>query len=473
MKFRLATAVVTAFALLHGTAGAQVAAPSVPVPSPAPSVSPPPLPLPTAASPPPLVPAGVVPAAVDIELAGNVTARFALARVRAAIDALAARQPGTLLDVHGITLNANLNPGASLDSLAGVTIGGRGTFADVQGKTNVHIGVATLEPFEPRLLLYSDDPEYIGPTSDGVLLRGTLAANAPARLFLYHVAAAAPRRVSLVLQTTGTAARVQIVGAAVGPSPQFAYVGQQTTARFLVEHALGEGVLLDLTPDVPDEVPLANLQAGDLIEAIEDLRVVTGGPVIVSVVTSAAPAPLATLLGEPELAGDSHQRRGLYSLGDIAPIDLTLSIGEPEPDPVTVGGEGIANLRDGGRALGGDYGVTRRIDLHLANPTAAPQTAYLWERTAGSGGATVTILFDGEPAPTLIPCVNDSVQPRLVRAFSLPAGTSQTILGTYMTDGASSYPIEFGLTLTPPLAVPPGACNGAPSPAASPGESHT
>jgi hypothetical protein len=29
-----------------------------------------------------------------------------------------------------------------------------------------------------------------------------------------------------------------------------------------------------------------------------------------------------------------------------------------------------------------------------------------------------------------------------------------------MTDGASSYPIEFGLTLTPPLPVPPGACNG-------------
>jgi hypothetical protein len=45
-----------------------------------------------------------------------------------------------------------------------------------------------------------------------------------------------------------------------------------------------------------------------------------------------------------------------------------------------------------------------------------------------------------------------------VRAFELAPGSTQTIGGTYMTDGASSYPIAFGLSLTPPLAIPPGAC---------------
>ena len=486
MKLSLAAVLVAAALGMHPPASAQTPAPPTPLPAPsattspilaptptpatsaAPTAAPLPVPEPSATAAPVLLPAGVVPSSVDIELAGTVTPRFAMARVRAAIDALAQRRPGTLLDIHGITFAGQLAPGSSLDALAGVAIDGRGAYADVNGKTNVHIGVADLGPFEPGVLFYSDDPEYIGPTDDGVLFRASIASTTPARLFLYHVASGSPRRVSLVLQTTATPARVQVVGTAVGPSPQFAYVGQQTTARFLAEHALQEGVLIDLTPDLPYEVPLATLQPGDLIEAIEDLRVVTGGPVTVAVVTAAGPVPLATLLGGPELAGDSHNRRGVYSLLDVPPVDLALGAGAAEPDPVTVGIGTFANERAGGRALGGDYGVARRVLLHVANPSDHAQTVYLFERTEGGGGATVTMLFDGEATPTLVPCVNDSVQPRLVRAFELAPGAAQTIGATYMTDGASSYPIEFGLTVTPPLPVPPGACNGPPSPAPAP-----
>jgi hypothetical protein len=450
-------------------ADAQIPVVPSPSPSPLPSATPSPMPSPeptastAATAAPPSVPAGVVPAAVDVELTGTVTPRFALAHVRAAIDARTFRQPGTGLDVHGITLAENLAPGSSLDALAGVAIAGRGAFLDVNGKTSVHVGVADLAPLEPVQLFYSDDPEYVGPADDGVLFRATVAPQSPARIFLYHVAAGAPRRVSLVLQTSGTPARVQVVGAAVGPSPQYAYVGQQTTARFLSEHAAQEGVLLDLAPDVPFELPLATLQPGDLIEAIEDLRIVSGGTVVVSVVTNAGATPLATLLTGPELGGDTHDRRGVYPLTAIAPIDLALTVGADEPDPVTVGDDPLENLRAGGRVLAGDYGVARRIALTLANPTDRPTTAYLWERTAGGGGATVTLLFDGDAAPTLVPCVNDPVQPRLVRAFDLAPGTTQTIGGTFMTDGASSYPIELGVTLTPPLPVLPGACSAPPS----------
>jgi len=120
----------------------------------------------------------------------------------------------------------------------------------------------------------------------------------------------------------------------------------------------------------------------------------------------------------------------------------------------------LPNLVPDGRALAGDYGVVRDVRLHLANPTAQPQSAYLWERTEGGGGATVTMLFAGENAATTIPCVDDTVQPRLVRAFLLAPGTTQTIAATFVTDGASSYPVALGLSLTPPLAIPPGACNG-------------
>ena len=414
-------------------------------------------------SPAPLLPAGTVPAAVDVELAGTVTPAFVMAHVRAAIDAQAQRAPGTSLDIHGITVDAKLAPGTSLDALAGVAIGGRGAYGDVNGKTNVHVAVADLAPFDPAQLLYSDDPEYIPAGVAGVLLRGAVAPDAPVRLFLYHVAADAPRRVSLVLQTTGAPARVQLLGSFVAPNPAYAYTGQQTTARFLTARASQESALVDVAPNVPLELPLGTLQPGDLIEAVDDLRVVSGGTVTLSVITSpAAPADLASLLAGPELADDSHNRRGAYGIATVPPIDLRLTVGAPDPDPVRAGTIDLPNMRPGGRSLGGDYGIVRQLSLGLVNPSAQPQTAYLWERTLGGGGATVTIRFDGEAAATMIPCVNDAVQPRLVRAFELAPGTAQTVAGSYMTDGASSYPIEFGLSLTAPLAIEAGACNGAP-----------
>jgi hypothetical protein len=471
MKVSLGIALALALATSSRAALAQSAAPQPaaspsPSPSPAPSASPIPLASPSATpspAPAPQLPGGVVPYAVDVQLAGTVTPRFALARIAAAIDALTDRLPGTLLDVHGITLDAPLTPGTTLDALAGVSIAGRGAYLDVNGRTSVHLSVANLPPFQPLQLFYSDDPEYIPPGADGVLFRGTVTGDVPVRLFLYHVAAGVPRRVALVLRSSGAPARVQIGGAAVGPNPEYAFVGQQTTARFLVSERLGESVLIDLRPDEPHAIALGTLQPNDLIEAIEDVRVVSGGPVTLALVTSASPGDLSTLAEAPELPDDSHQRHGVYSLAAIPPIALSYVAGGPEPDPVNVGLGNEPNLRPDGRPLAGDYGVTRRVQLHLANPTATPQTAYLYERTLGGGGATFTMLFDGDDTATIVPCVNDATQPRLIRAFDLPPGSDQSIAGTYMTDGASSYPIALGITLTPPLPIPPGACNGAPS----------
>jgi hypothetical protein len=456
MKVRLVAGFLALALSASRAAGAQTLPPATPpaaLPSSTPAAAP-------SATPsiPPLQPAGVVPAAVTIQLAGTVTPAFVTARIRAAIDALTRRAPGTTLDIHGITLDGNLVPGSSLDAIAGVAIGGHGAYADVNGKTNVSVNVAALPPLEPAQLFYSDDPEYIPADADGVLFRGTMAPDTATRLLLYHVAAGAPRRVSLVLQTTGGPARVQRIGAAVGPSPAFAYVGQQATARFLLAQALQEGSILDLAPDVPLELPLGTLQPGDLIEAIDDFRVLSGGAVTLSVVTLSGTSDVATVLAAAELPDDTHGRRGIYALGSVPPIDLALTVGDPDPEPVHAGTIDEPNLRPDGRALLGDYGLVRRITLHLNNPTDRPQSAFLWERTEGTGGATVTILFDGEDAATTIPCVDDRTQPRLVRAFELAPGSTQTIGGTYMTDGASSYPIAFGLSLTPPLAIPPGAC---------------
>jgi hypothetical protein len=82
----------------------------------------------------------------------------------------------------------------------------------------------------------------------------------------------------------------------------------------------------------------------------------------------------------------------------------------------------------------------------------------LYELTSGAGGATATFWFTGEASATIVPCVDDTAAPHLIKAFALAAGETRTITGLFMTDGAASYPIHFGLSATAPLPVPAGDC---------------
>lgn len=411
-------------------------------------------------------PAGVIPADVDVELAGNVSATFVTARIRDAIDRALVRQPGTGLDVHGLTIPPALAPGDKLEGQAGITIDGRGTFVDVTARTAVHVHVDSEPPLEPVVLFYSDDPEYIGAQLAGVLIHGAIDAQTPARLFVYHVADGAARRISLFLRATATA-HVQLLGTISGVSPAYTYIGQQSTARFLAARASGESAILTVTAGTPYEIPLGLQQPGDLLEAIEDLRVLDGGPVDLTVATEPDGAPLPSLDG-PELPDDQHGRRGAFALANIAPIDLSFAGGAPDPAPVAVGALAPANQRADGRPLGGDYGLVRPIALHLANPTAAPLPVYLYELTNDGAGATVTLWLSGDPAPTLVPCVADAEQPHLIEAFTLAAGEKRTVTGTFMTDGASAYPIRFGLTASAPPPAPPNGCAATPAPSPQP-----
>ena len=408
------------------------------------------------------LPAGAIPADVDVALAGTVTAPFVAARIRDALERALLRQPGTGLDVHGVTIPPTLAPGDKLEAQAGVALDGRGTYVDVSARTNVHVHVDSMPPFDPAVLFYSDDPEYVGVQRAGVLIRGTIDAQTPARIFAYHVADGAPRRMWLVLRAA-TPAHVQVLGTISGASPAYPYIGQQSSARFLAARASGESAIVAVAAGLPYVIPLGLMQPGDLIEAIEDLRVVDGGAVDVAVVTSPADAPLPPLDG-PELDGDSHGRRGVFALTGIAPIDLSFTNGTSEPTPVSVGDAALPNERAGERPLRGDYGIVRPFALHLANATPAPLNVYLYELTSGAGGATATFWFTGDPAATLVPCVDDTASPHLIKAFALAAGETRTVTGTFMTDGAASYPIRFGLTVTAPLAVMQGGCAPTPPP---------
>lgn len=413
------------------------------------------------------LPAGVIPSDLDIALAGTVSAAFVTARLRDALDRALVRQPGTGLDVHGVTIPPSLAPGDKLEAQAGVSIDGRGTYVDVSGRTGIHVHVDPLPAFDPAVLFYSDDPEYVGAQLAGVLIRGTIDAPTPARLFVYHVADAAPRRMWLVLRAAA-GAHVQMLGTISGASPAFPYIGQQSTARFLAAHASGESAILSVAAGVPYVIPFGLMQPGDLIEAIEDLRVVDGGPVDFAIATSPAAASLPPLDG-PELPDDSHGRRGVFALAAVAPIDLSFTSGAAEPAPVSVGDGALPNKRAGERPLGGDYGVVRPFALHLANTSPSPLNVYLYELTSGAGGATATLWFTGDTAPTLVPCVDDSAQPHLIRAFALAPNESRLVTGTFMTDGSASYPVRFGLTATAAASAAPNGCAAAAAATPQPG----
>jgi hypothetical protein len=417
-------------------------------------------------------PAGVVPSDVSVELGGTVSPQFAATKIAAAIAAIAQLRPGARVDVHDATPGDTLRPGDTLEATAHVRIDGAGTFVDVTGTTSVHLRVETLPELDPQILFYSDDPEKLLAGTDGVLYRATLDAAKPARTYFYHVAYGSTHRLFLALRATGADAHVQILGYAAGPSNAFAYVGHVATVKYLLARQAQESSIVPVTADAPyvQELGAQQVQSGELVAGALDLRVLDGGPVDVDVISTGPDVDPTSFFGAPELPTDGHGRRGEFDLTTVPPLALAYAVGSPDPDPFEIGSPTIANLRPDGRPLGGDYGVLRNVSLQLSNPSTAPASVYFYELPSG-GSATTTIWFTGDQKPTEIPCVVRQNRYTIAQ-YDLAAGESRTVTGEYMTDGASSFPLLFGLTGTPPAPPPgpysPDACNPRSAPPIAP-----
>jgi hypothetical protein len=414
-------------------------------------------------------PAGVVPAETTVQLAGVAGSAFALGEIQALIAAAAQLRPGASLTVGGVSLPVQLRPGDTLDAPAAVTLAGNGRWVDVAGSTLVHLRVVSLPPLDPTVLFYSDDPERITAAEQGVLFHGTIGPTRPARIYAYHLADQ-PRRVVVVLNATGgMVSDVQIVGTLAGPSALFAYVGHLSTVRYLLARGSQQSVVVTVAPDAPFLLDLGVLAPGQLVAAIDDLRVLDGNTVDALVIAADPSLDPIGFLQQPMLPGDGHGRRGEFSLLDVPPLALALTVGAPEPAPFVVGVPTLPNLTPGGRALGGDYGVLRSVALQLVNPTPTTQNVYLYEQLGKtSGGTTTTIWFTGDPAPIEVPCILTPGTRYLVRGFAVGPNANETVGGQYMTDGTSSFPLFFGLTSTPPETATPGLCTGKPPPSPAP-----
>ncbi len=398
--------------------------------------------------------AGFVPSDVNVALTGNPTSDFAAAQIHAALLRAVQPLPGSAVIPGSAQLPPSLGPGERIDAPLRFHVDGHNQYVDVDGVANIHITIAAATPIPPTVLLYSDDPEQL--TEDGVLFRGMLTHERPVRLYYYHQTKIPNESVVIVLDTPAGTARVNVIGRGAGPNPAIFYVGQSATYRFLDDHARNAGVDLDVPVGAPLVIFTSDtaMKRGDLVAGALDFALTDGSPVRVSVLALSPATELATLLGTQELPSDGKQRRGVYDIAQPFSLALAYAVGGPEPTPVTVGAGDppIPSQRAGGRALAGDYGILRNVRLALTNPTQAPAIVYLYEKPIGYP-VTTTIDFTGDSVPTRLQCAK---QPEryLVRAFDVPADGNVTITGSYMTDGGSTYPLDFGLTSTPPSPLP-------------------
>ncbi|MBV9718183.1 MAG: hypothetical protein JOZ77_02625 [Candidatus Eremiobacteraeota bacterium] len=338
-------------------------------------------------------------------------------------------------------------PGQSAQFVVPVQISGNGRYFDQTGTTTVTVDNVVLPPFAPALLFYDDDPEHV--TQDGVLFRGSVTAAQPTRIFYYHDAADDPHTLVVALSSASQdPTSVQLVEASAGPNMDVMHVGQTLTKNFLLTKARSESIVVNLPADEPFLFANVPMAARQLVSGAADVRVLSGGPVIVTVLAVSGGTDPRSLLDGAVLPGDGHHRTGVFRIAGFGTdaldytaggADATVVVGDTEPTPPSV--DPSATGRDYG-----DYGILHTIDLTINNPTSTPTTAYLFFKPL-AGPARGSFLIDGNFFD--VGCVRVA-NPYQITSFELKAGERYHTVVQTMTDGGSFYPAEIGLSATPP-----------------------
>jgi hypothetical protein len=422
--------------------------------------------------------AGTIVPQATLKVTGNpVDSSWLAERIEAFVTGLTQSLPGTQVQIGQVPVPVSVpSPGAQNQVSIPVQISSaNGEYFDQSGTTVVTVANVVANAFVPSLLFYDDDPERI--TSDGVLYRGTVTAELPVRLYYYHDDSSDPRQLTIVLSSDAQVpTSVQLIDALAGPNIDVMTVGDALTRNFLLTKEQGEGVIADLSQDVPYLVRDVALAGDQLVAGTIDLRVLSGGPVTVSVVAASPGIDPRSLLDGPLLPGDGHHRTGVFRLTGFGNDAVTYTVGTSGDAKIVIGDREPTPPSTDPDATGhdyGDYGVLHDLEVTFDNPTSAASIAYFYFRPL-AGPARASFLVDG--APVELGCMREPV-PYEIAAFTLPAGvTSRAQLQT-MTDGGSFYPVEIGVSSTqpqptaPPITAPAGCFPKpvtSPSPAASP-----
>jgi hypothetical protein len=344
-----------------------------------------------------------------------------------------------------------LAPGFETTFSVPVTVAGGAQTASVSGVTSVSVQNLAAATFTPAILFFDDDPERIG--NDGVLFRGTIDAQRPARLYYYHENTGTQRRLLVLLSSADQPAQVQIVGARGGPDADVMGVGHSVSRSFLLVKPAGEGIVVDIARGQPfreRDVPIA---PSEVIAGALDVHVLMGGSVTLTVLAIPPDADPMSYATAPRVQGDGHNRHGTFALGEYGQTIVAYTVGGPDASVVYADrARQPQNLdpSDAGSDFG-DYGVLRQIVFDVNNPTDAPAALYLYERPLG-GGVRSSFLVDGVLHD--IGCAR-LTERYLIDTVQLAARTNSEVHVWTMTDGGSSYPLEVGITPTPPLPTTP------------------
>ncbi len=393
--------------------------------------------------------AGTIPPQTSLAVTGNpVDPDWLAQRVERWVSRLTQAQPGAQTMIGTVTPPSTpLEPGQSTRFVVPVQIAGNGRYFDQSGSTTVTVQNVAATPFTPGLLFYDDDPERI--SQEGVLFRGSVTATAPARLYYYHDADEQPHRLVVALSSASAdPASVQLVDVVAGPNLDVMHVGHTVTKNFLLTKSRGEGIVVNLSRDEPFLLADIAMASRQTVSGTVDLRVISGGPVTATVLAVSGEANPLSLLDGPVLPGDGHHRTGVFAIGGFGSSALNYAAGSPNATVVIGDADPTPPSADPG-ATGhdyGDYGVSHTIDVTLNDPGDAPATAYLYLKPL-AGPARGSFLVNGELVE--VGCVR-APTPYQISEFELTPGQTYHAVVQTMTDGGSFYPVEIGVSGTPP-----------------------
>lgn len=308
----------------------------------------------------------------------------------------------------------------------------------------VHVVNLAQPDVPPKNLLVSDFPETI--VENGTLFFADVNFDEPARLLYYHYSGSqsASRRVLVKAQNNSTdQSFLQLISGIAGPDPNILSVGHDSTKRFLVHEAAGEGEIFEVPAHATVNVVDQLLPPGTLVSGLMQLRVVSGAGVRVAVVVQDADQTPIEPISDTLLSSAVKHARGIYQVPEFD-YDVSYTVGG-DAATLLIGKLPLPNLVQG-EVLGGDYGVKQSAAITLLNPQAQAQRVGMWFEPRG-GRATGTFLIDGRLVQ-LHPV--DAARPALVRVFTVPAHGYRRMSIVTMPEGGSSYPVRVTFSADPP-----------------------
>lgn len=393
--------------------------------------------------------AGIIPTGISLSVTGApADSAFLYAQICNALDRWIrpTLRPGSSIH-YGAVAPWPLFPlaaGAREAVNVAVTVDGGNESLSVSGVTRVDVTNELIAPAAPSVLFLSDDPEYL--PGEGLAFQERVDRGRSARLYYYHSDVGLPRDLDIVLTATAHS-RLQIVGSTAGPDLDGMSVGHAVSRELPLLEQQNEGVVVDVAPGVPFILRHDLIFQNEVVAGAIDIRLLGGGPANVSVVASPAGGNLETYVDGPRLAFDGHNRHGVFALDGYGVIATTFTAGGPDV-AVKYGHTSPPNVdpTDSGRDYGA-YGVVHRITFTMVNSTDVPHLVYLYEKPLG-GSVRSSFFVDGRLKE--VGCARIE-QPYWFMTYELPPHSVGASTTRTMTDGGSSYPVEFGTTETRPV----------------------